>query len=301
MDGGSITLTVFLVITVVLLVTTLVTIFNNAGLKQEFLEALNRPNPFAPVGLLFWNFFVYLPTALLTFGILVDVINQDFRYTIATLIGLGAILLNKIFGMGIDKWSGRTANVVGDIVAELTGAVTTPPTSYANCIVPGFESFESIYMPQSILLTTTIFTYFLFDFASTRDSSKNVSAAVFMLGSLAVQTGILYKNGCLDKYWITSYPILNALVAAVAGMSLGGFSYLIVKNSAPGRLPSAIDSAPPFVIHEKFNVIKTDKLPGVGKCKSGAEKCDAPSDKEQDQFVCEAYKNGELITSTIAE
>ena len=295
MDGGVITLSVFLVIAVIVLGAVGYRIYSNAELRAAFFASVptTGPSKLAPLGLLFWNFFVYLPTALLTFGILVDVINQDFRYTIATLIGLSAMLLNKIFGMGMDKWSGRSSNVVGDVVTELTGAVTAPlPTSYANCIVPGFESIESIYMPQSILLTTTIFTYFLFDFASTRDSSKNASAAIFMLGSLAAQTGILYKNGCLDKYWITSYPLANALVATVAGLTVGGFSYLIVKNSASGKLPSAIN--------ENFNVIKSDKLPGVGKCKKG-ETCDAPSDKEQDQFVCEAYKNGELITSTIAE
>ena len=151
-------------------------IYSNPALSAAFLPsngtpssvfASTGPSKLAPLGTFIWNFFVYLPTALLTFGILVDVINQDFRYMIATLIGLAAIFLNKIFGMGIDKWSGRSSNVVGDVVAEVTGAITAPiPTSYANCIVPGFESFESMYMPQSILLTTTIFTYFLFDFAT---------------------------------------------------------------------------------------------------------------------------------------
>ena len=231
----------------------------------------------------------YLPMSLALFGFFADAINQDFRFGIGSLIGISSVFVNYIvsvlgkrFGFVLPSW------------------VNGNPPTVDICTVPGFAAFESVYAPQSIVFTTSIFMYYLIDFVKNRDMNKNIGLLSLFGGLLLIESVTTMRiTECRGAYYFTgnSFP-LSIILAIFIGSFYGYLGWQTVSIVAPSKLPSSINET---FINKSIPVIKSDKLPGVGKCKSGAEKCDAPSDKEQDQFVCEAYKNGELITSTIAE
>ena len=229
-----------------------------------------------------YQLFLYLPNALVLFGPIIDSINQEFRYTLASIIGLASIGGNWIFGKILSLFLKSFSK-----------------TTAVNCTVPGFESLESFFSPQGIVLPATMFTYLLIDLGFHRDPSKNMGTAFLMFGFLIAQTLVMYGNGCFKAYYFT-YSFVTILLALLVGLICGWFGWIGVRFAAPQRLPSAAGTpfAPPSssggtTTHVKagFNPITPiSPTPDVGTCSP-------PND--QDQFVCEAYKDGEVVTSTI--
>jgi hypothetical protein len=322
------------------------------------------------VGDFFKNLVLYMPNSIILFGFIVDTINQDFRYSVASLVGIASILVNYAVGASIDLVSGKEP--VAEEIGEIPGATSTlspgeqlpswipqlptlgtprdaprgnrgpyapdvplgpngRPTihrpgqhhgnrdhrnrdrdrgqrggaDFKGCFVPGFEFLESRYLPQGIVLPSAVFMYILSDFvAAKRPADRNIGLSVLPVVIVLFQAFVLWGQGCLKEYYFSKrFPggggaILTVALAWALGMLAGYVSYTIVNATAPQTLPSR---AP-----EHFETGKTTITPGVSSTaakkdraggKDVVEKSFPPND--EDQFVCDAYRNGELVTSTI--
>jgi hypothetical protein len=317
----------------------------------------------AHIGDFFKNLVLFMPNSIILFGFIVDTINQDFRYSIASLVGIASILVNFGVGFVIDMLSGNKdlATQVGELpsfsslqpgekppnVPSLGGprAPKADTGSFASdvplgpsgrpllhrpdnrdrdrgrdrgrdrrqrggadfkgCFVPGFEFLESRYLPQGIVLPSAVFMYILADFVEAkRPADRNIGLSLLPIVIVLFQAFVLWNQGCLKDYYFSKrFPggwgaVLTVLLAWALGMLAGYLSFTIVNAAAPQTLPSR---AP-----ERFENVKTTITPGVSssvakKDRSGGkeqvEKSFPPND--EDQFVCDAYRNGELVTSTI--
>lgn len=228
-----------------------------------------------------FKLFLYLPSSLVLFGFLTDSIQQDLRYSIASLIGIASVFVNTLLG-------------------QLLKLVLTAPASVftvgTGCTVPGFEAFESVFAAQGIVLPASIFTYFFIDFGLNRPPSENIGIAVTFLAFVLLQLVVMGFSGCLSRYyWNNSF--VTVLISMLFGAITGSIGWGVVKSLSPTRLPSEI------LTSSSSSSTPTKKPIGPGgtpiySSTSSVGTCSAPND--DDQMVCEAYKNGELVTSSIS-
>jgi hypothetical protein len=173
--------------------------------------------------------------------------------------------------------------------------------SFAGCFIPGFEFMESNYLPQGIVLPSAVFMYILSDFvASKRPASLNIGVSILPVAIVISQAMVMLTQGCLKYYYFSKRwggvggALATVIFAWALGMLAGYISYTIVNAVDPSRLPSR---AP-----ERFENKKTTLIPGVKpQAEKDAEKSKQKSfpPSDEDQFVCDAYRNGELVTSTL--
>lgn len=228
-----------------------------------------------------FKLFLYLPSSLVLFGFLADAIQQDFRYSIASLIGIASVFVNTLLGQLLKLVLSAPASVVA------VGA---------GCTVPGFEAFESVFAAQGIVLPASIFTYFFIDFGINRSPSENIGVAATFLTFLLLQLTVMGFSGCLSRYyWNNSF--VTVIMSLIFGAITGGIGWSVVKAVSPTRLPTGVPvsssstSAPSKKTLGPGGTPFYSSTPSVGTCS-------APND--EDQMVCEAYKNGELVTSSIS-
>ena len=228
-----------------------------------------------------FKLFLYLPSSLVLFGFMADAIQQEFRYSIASLIGIASVFVNTLFG-------------------QLLKLVLTAPASVftvgAGCTVPGFEAFESVFAAQGIVLPASIFTYFFIDFGLNRTPSENIGVAATFLTFLLLQLTVMGFSGCLTKYyWGNSFATI--IMSLLFGAITGSIGWGVVNGISPTRLPSGV----PVSSSSSSTPTKKPLGPGGTPFYSSTPSvgtCSAPND--DDQMVCEAYKNGELVTSSIS-
>jgi len=203
----------------------------------------------------------YLPHIMLLFGVIADAVTQDGVYSIASLIGLLSIFVNWAMSF---FWT-----AVGDIVTSLRELVSNSGSfeqsgpsnpirdaaalrraqqrtmagggkpgdfsgNYDGCDVQGFSALHSKYAPQTLVVTATIFSYYLFDLISNRGwAHAGTPFAVFLVLFLA-QVGVIGECSVEELgRWS------KAAVAAVEGIFFGGTSYAIVQAYFPKWLPSS--------------------------------------------------------------
>lgn len=228
--------------------------------------------------------FLYLPTSLVLFGFIADAIQEEFRYSIASLIGIISVFVNSFVGLLINLFIKNPTSVL------VTGQ---------GCTVPGFEALESIFAPQGIVLPVSIFTYFFIDFGVNRPPSENLGTAVLFGLYLATHILVLWSSNCFTKYYWTN-PFVTIGLGLLIGGALGSIGYGIVRGVTPQRLPSGTYIAP-APSSDGSSTRGPTLGPGgtpLGASSSSVGRCSAPND--QDQFVCEAYKNGKLVSSTFS-
>lgn len=184
----------------------------------------------------------YIPHILLLFGVLADMFTQEGVYSIPSLVGLLTIPLNWVFKY---FWGGLYDLI--NTAKQL--ATTTPPTQqggaagdffqqYDGCNVQGFGWAASKYAPQTLVITATVFSYYMFDLLTNRGVTSAIPtivlfavfyiAEMFVIGSCS--TGDASEPGTL----------LKGVMALSEGMFFGGTSYSVVQSFFPERLPSAV-------------------------------------------------------------
>lgn len=221
--------------------------------------------------------YYFLPYSLALYAIFSDVISEANRYWPAPLIALFASMLNAVFSRG------------------------TPPESDL-CGIPGLSRLmPSKWVPQIILFSTTILSYIAaFNTASGMGSSTITASWILLFVVAAIQSLVLvYTGNCFDNYsFVTMFGIPGGTAASILlGLALGvgiggatgaGFASLSFFKKGAASSPLVIPAT------------GTPSSPGVGSSTDpNVGTCSPPND--QDQFVCEAYKNGELVTTTITE
>lgn len=202
----------------------------------------------------------YIPHILLLFGVLADMFTYQGVYSIPSLVGLLSIPLNWVMQF---FWTG-TLGVVNQLAAILqTGPATpvvTPPIrqgtqvgggtigeffrDYDGCDVQGFGGMRSPYAPQTLVVTATIFSYYIFDLIQNRGWVNSTAAIVMFAVIYAAEVFVV--GSCAANVTEPS-TTLKAIAALAEGMLFGGVGYATVQYVDPSRLPSSAISPFPKV------------------------------------------------------
>ena len=208
----------------------------------------------------------YFPHILLLFGVLADMFTYEGVYSIPSLVGILSIFGNWIlryFWRGIATILEK-AKVIGSAEAvQKAGAPLSRTTGmgvgtrmdvatgmgdtksffkdYDGCNVQGFSSFASSYAPQTLVVTATVFMYYIFDNVSNRGWLNSVAAILFFVAVYVGQAFII--KSCPPPIGEKPFTMTQqALMALVEGMLMGGLSYATVAAYYPSRLPSSVVS-----------------------------------------------------------
>jgi hypothetical protein len=227
-----------------------------------YLKGGNRPSlPGGPTNSFFTDTITYIPHILILFGVFADIFTMKGVYSIPSLVGILAMpasklmsylwtglntLVVEIVGM-VAKWFGTTANPATIVTPMFSGTSTTGATpgmkepaqtgqaggainNYAGCTIQGFEGMASQYAPQTLVVTATIFAYYMLDLLVNRSASEASSSIVAFIVVYGAQA---FVTSCQAGYW----PPLTALAE---GFLFGGGAFGIVNATAPQRLPSSV-------------------------------------------------------------
>jgi hypothetical protein len=197
--------------------------------------------------MIFTDAITFLPHILILFGILADIFTLQGVYSIPSLVGLSAIPIHYVMQF---LWTGVAA-FLGDVykmamtapqAAATVLPVTPPPattggamSAWAGCEVYGFEGLKSPYAPQGLVVTATVFWYYLLDLFMNRDALDSIATALAFPLFFGLQ--VMQLKTCDN---IVGSVIMKSIIALVEGLIIGGTGYGIVQSSIPNRLPSAV-------------------------------------------------------------
>jgi hypothetical protein len=206
-----------------------------------YISGVRATVPGAPpgIGRIFTDVIIFIPHILILFGILADIFTLQGAYSIPSLVGLASLPLHKLAEY---LWLG-VATVLGDVWRIIS---TTPPpagaprtggamSAWPGCDVYGFEYFHSRYAPQGLVVTSTIFWYYIIDLLTNRNALDAVAAILAFALFFILQ--MFQLNACPD---FTDSTFIKSFIALSEGFFIGGIGYAIVQATAPNRLPSAV-------------------------------------------------------------
>jgi hypothetical protein len=237
--------------------------------------------PGAPAGVssLVGDTITYIPHIMLLFGVLADMFTYEGVYSIPSLVGILSIFGNwilRFFWRGLGAILEKTKVIATeasstDKTVPVRGAfvsATKPPTpaesrkllgqkggadagiateakrffqDYDGCNVQGFSGWASSYAPQTLVVSATIFMYYLFDIVSNRGWLNALAGILFFSIVFVGQSYVIgaCKPVGAEKPFTSTQ---QALMALVEGMLMGGLSYTVVAAYYPTRLPSSVIS-----------------------------------------------------------
>ena len=108
-------------------------------------------------------------------------------------------------------------------------------SAWNGCEVYGFESMKSPYAPQGLVVTATIFWYYLLDLWMNRHGLDSVATALAFPIFFGLQVWLL--KSCEN---FGESIAVKSLIALVEGLIIGGTGYGIIQSSVPDRLPSSV-------------------------------------------------------------
>jgi len=221
---------------------------------------------------------LYLPNAFFMFGFIADLVNNSYHYTIPSVTALCGMVITKLIGL-------ITSTILRSYSPDMTGGAVL-----SSCSLPGFQILENMIAPQGIVMSMTILWYIMIEMWDTGQVKNTLGLGITTGVLFIVQWANLYANKCLDCYHLGNW---SAVLALVLGITFAGSSYGIVKRIMPSSIPKPnnnVTNKPPLSSNSFDDIIN------VG----GKDPQSLPVD-DDDQFVCEAYKDGELVTSTIVD
>ncbi len=221
----------------------------------------------------------YMPHILLLFGVLADMFTYQGVWSIPSLVGLLSVFLNyfmQYFWKGLQElWSsgkkvaelGATAPEPGasadqwkswetsqasrgqtGVGRKKGGDISVPAffKNYDGCSVQGFDGWKTEFAPQTLVVTATVFCYYIFDIVRNR-GWMNALASILMFGFFYImQTAVLIMaGGCGGP----KGDFAQSAMALFEGIVFGGSAYGIVQTYYPNRLPSSVVS--PFPTKNK--------------------------------------------------
>lgn len=202
------------------------------------------------VGSFFVDTITYIPHILLLFGVLADMFTYQGVYSIPSLVGLLSIPLNYVFKY---FWIGifQTVAKIGDIIASVPAATASAPpapapikvggggffNNYDGCNVQGFAWAASPYAPQTLVVTATVFSYYMFDLIMNR-GWLNATATIVGFATLFVAEMFVIGD-CPADGDVKLSKYLRGAMALAEGMLFGGSAYGITQAFYSNRLPSS--------------------------------------------------------------
>lgn len=223
----------------------------------------------------------YMPHILLLFGVLGDMFTYQGVWSIPSLVGLLSIFLNffmQYFWRGLEElWNsakkvsklGNKPPGPGASLEELKawetsqasrgqtgvgrkGGAIIPPAffkKYDGCSVQGFEGYKTKFAPQTLVVTATVFFYYIIDIIRNR-GWLNAAASITMFGFFYImQVAVLVMTGGCGAEDAEYSDMATAGMAFFEGLVFGGSAYGIVQTYYPNRLPSSVIS--PFPTKNK--------------------------------------------------
>ena len=167
------------------------------------------------------------------------------------------------------------------------------------CTTPGLESLQTRFAPVGLLLNSSIIGAHLWESYDTGNNSGLITSSLVLGVSLIIETSILWSKDCFSNY---KYGWKSPLISSILGLGFGAAGYYGIKLSSQESFTSSSSQGgvfhpPPAPEKEK----KTDSEKLSTKIVVGPQPDTSEPVDDQDAFVCEAYKDGELITSTIVD
>lgn len=290
----------------------------------KFLSVIGVPQTFL-------KFIYYIPLALLSFGVVADIVSQSLKFSIGSLVGVVAMVLNWCMGALVKYFfSGSSAtpglptvptldqayNAAAAVTSNVATAAQTvaqraadAATEAANnpfgsapaaqpdlgirggaleaCSFPGAEKFDNKWAPQNILVTTTIMFYYMIGEWESGNASRTVVPGVALGATVLSQIAVMYSSGCLDPIWSPAVAIVMGAVFGISGYhitkAINGANTPFIANQSGTPTPGGFGGA-------------EEPIPDATKPADGSKCAEASGD----DFVCDLYKNGELITSTVS-
>jgi hypothetical protein len=216
---------------------------------------------------------LFLPHALILFGILADMFTYQGVYSIPSLVGVISILANKILDY---FWHGLSAilDKAKKVAAAGTGGVQQrggAVLNYKGCYVQGFEidALRSEFSSQTLVVTATILAYYIMDLVLNKGWASATASIIVGAAFFFMQVASMASGGCFESTGMTT----TVLTSVANGVLFGGIAYGIVQTYFPSRLPSgAIQPRPPSTRDVKWSQEKGCLVDSAGKCWSLDEK-----------------------------
>jgi len=234
----------------------------------------STPIPGAPpgMGVIFTDAITFLPHILILFGIFADIFTLQGAYSIPSLIGLLSIPIHyalQFLWTGVAAMIGDIMKLIATVPKGTPAVAATPLFSgtdtgakvgstgkstfdqdvktilggmrggamsgWNGCEVYGFESMKSPYAPQGLVVTATIFWYYLLDLSMNRNPLDTIATALAFPLFFGLQVWLL--KSCEN---FGESIIIKSVIALVEGLIIGGSGFGIVQASIPDRLPSSV-------------------------------------------------------------
>jgi hypothetical protein len=223
----------------------------------------------------------YIPHILLLFGVLADMFTYQGVWSIPSLVGLLSIFFNYLmqyFWKGLRELFNSAENVakvgtppaatapissvddpkqnsMGLLGGKKKGGAIIPPAFFKNydgCSVQGFSGWATDFAPQTLVVTATVFCYYIFDLVRNRGWLNSVASIVMFGVFYAMQVGVLVMSGGCGNPESGYTSTQQAIMALFEGIVFGGSAYGIVQTYYPSRLPSSTIS--PFPTRSKSDL-----------------------------------------------
>ncbi len=237
---------------------------------------------------------VYMPHALLLYGVIADMLTYEGVYSIGSLVGLVSLVVHVLFKF---IWKGTF-----EVIEKVSDALTRPagqaalaastrankPTvisgtaapaggarpgsffsTYNGCDIQGFEWAHSPYAPQTLVVIATIFSYYGIDLIKNRGVAN--AGATIGLGIVFFFVQLFLAGDCTlpgDPQPPTS-KWYQAILAAAEGLFTGGVAYSVVQVYYPDRLASSAISPFPKTTPNMLKDGKYDKDGNPWVCVGG--------------------------------
>jgi hypothetical protein len=225
-----------------------------------YLKPLDVKTPATGFGPLLNDSITFLPHILILFGVFADIFTMQGAYSIPSLVGICSILINFLMKFvldGVNVVFRDLADIVNTQRANPSAATSGGPlasvaaafgqsagggkmtggamTAWDGCEIKGFEYFKSDYAPQGLVVTATIFWYYILDLMVNRNPLDSVLTWLAFILFFGLQA--MNLKDC--ESMATSF-FVKTFIAFAEGFVVGGIGYGIVQTTIPTRLPSAI-------------------------------------------------------------
>jgi hypothetical protein len=268
---------------------------------------------------------IYMPHALLLYGVIADMLTYEGVYSIASLIGIFSLIIHFLFKF---IWKG-TFDIINKIIETVTrdnspaaqlatsgrankptviGATAPAPTggakagtfftTYTGCDVQGFDWAHSPYAPQTLVIIATIFSYYGIDLINNRGPQN--AAVTIALGLVVYITQLFLAGDCSLPGEPTVSKWYQAILGAAEGLFVGGVSYTVVQAYFPNRLPSSTISPFPRMSPNMLKDGKFDKDGNPWVCVNGVCYPDMSSSESRKAFadiIAKSTGNGRAATA----
>jgi hypothetical protein len=238
-------------------------------------SALAVPGAPPGMGLIFTDAITFLPHILILFGVFADIFTLQGAYSIPSLVGLLSIPLHYVFQFlwsGVAAFIGDIMKLIATVPAGTSSdksvfsmvnpmfkkrepAVAATPSfsgsntdsgagtglkggamsAWSGCEIYGFQGLQSPYAPQGLVVTATIFWYYLLDLSMNRNPLDTIATALAFPLFFGLQ---VWQLSSCEKF--SESVAAKSAIALVEGLIIGGTGFGIIQSSVPDRLPSSV-------------------------------------------------------------